>query len=274
MSSSALEVDQARSTALLAELNPKHALQAEVDTPKASRAEQPASPAGLADPAASNDDLPTLPTTRDDPAVVAGREAKSEYERTLAEVRRDVTLSDLERARRISGAYEQLRSRLVAAATDLHQRRVAHLEAIQSQLNVGADIPEGSTPADKAVLMQAFRAALDRARAMDEGQLQTEFRDAIRFGDDQMQRAIETVVLEEGRGSLRNAVIAANPKRGKVLAAFTEAEAAVTHSRAEDGWAWQAHRLPNMPDEARRLSGLEDAEAERQASLRGSFWPR
>jgi|GEM_PF-5663200 hypothetical protein len=224
--------------------------------------------------AASKDDLPTLPATRDDPAVVAGRDAQSEYERTLADVRRDVTLSDLERARKISAAYEQLRTKLVAAAADLHQRRVAHLEAIESRVSLGADIPEGSTPADKAVLMQAFRASLDRARAMNETQLAAEFRDAVRFGDDQMQRAIETIVLEEGRGALRDTVIAANPKRGRALAAFVEAQAAVAHSRVEDGWAWQAHRLPTMPDEARRLPGLEDAEAKRQADLRNSFWPR
>lgn len=280
MSNSALEVEQARRAALLTVTKPETrqtaaepAHQDEDAVLKATRAEQPRGTLGV-DARAGSDELPKLPDTRDDPAVVAGREAQAEYQRTLADVRRDVALSDLERARRISAAYDQLRAKLNAAATDLHQRRVAHLEAVRSRLNAGADIPEGSTPADKAVLMQAFRAALSRAREMSSDQLRAELKDAIRFGDDQMQRAIETVAIEEGRGTLRDAVIAANPKRGQVIAAFDEAVAAVSRSRVEDGWAWQAHRLPAMPDEARRLSGLEDAEAKRQAQLRASVWPR
>lgn len=202
-----------------------------------------------------------LPPTNDDPAIVAARGAKQAYETSVAILRDRVDLAMLYKAQKLKELWQSLVDKLRTLDADLTRRRVEHLEQLRQVVNIGADIPDGTTPADKAVLMQAFNAALDRARSMNADQLRTALNDAERFGDDQAQRAIETAALDIGRVDLlRDHFAATNPERLAAFDRLDDAQRAVQRLRIEDGFAWMAFKAPKPPLEVARIPEFEEAQ--------------
>lgn len=214
----------------------------------------------------------TLPHANDDPDVLAARAYKQRYEATVHELRRDGTLSELERARRIDQAHKVLVASLNEHGNALHQRRVTYFQEVDARVKIGADIPEGTSPADKAVLMQAFMAALDRVRGMNLADLEKTFREAARFGDDTMQRAIETVTIEEGGHShMREVIRSVNPDRVAAIEEWTTARDLVENRGIEGSFTSQAFSTPRKPAEAVQLPTLEMHEQQRQQAVTHSY---
>jgi hypothetical protein len=211
-----------------------------------------------------------LPATNEDPAVVAARTAKQEHEAALESLRGRGDFSALFRAREAKKLHEGLLEKLRELSDELTQRRIDYLRELQEVVDIGPDIPEGTSPADKAVLMQAFTNALDRARSMNAEQLQRALADAVRYGDDQSQRAIESAALEKGRLDLLAGHLAAvNPDRLAAIQALGDASRAVQRVRVEDGFAWQAFQPPKPPREVVALPQIEaDAKIDPASGLR------
>lgn len=215
-----------------------------------------------------------LPPTNEDPAVLAARAAKQTFDQQLRALRANGDLSDLARARQINQAHQTLLATLREHGNDLHQRRVDHYNDVSSRVAIGAAIPADTSPADKAVLMQAFTSALDRVRGMDVEKLEKTFREAARFGDDATQRAIETVVIEEGGfSSLREVIRAVNPERVAAIEEWGEARDLVENRGTEGSFAVQAFNLITTPSEVKNLSTLESHEAKRQQAERLNYVP-
>lgn len=211
-----------------------------------------------------------LPATNEDPAVVAAWGAKQEYETALEILRRREDLSALYQARGAKELHDGLLAKLSELSDELTRRRIDYLRELQEVVNIGPDIPEGTSPADKAVLMQAFTNALDRARSMNGEQLLRALADAVRYGDDQSQRAIESAALERGRIDLLAGHLAAvNPDRLAAMQALGDASRAVQRLRVEDGFAWQAFQPPKPPREVVALPQIEaDAKIDPASGLR------
>lgn len=211
-----------------------------------------------------------LPATNEDPAVVAAWAVKREYEATLGILRGRADLSALFRATEAKKLHEGLLAKLRELSEELSRRRIEYLRELQEVVNIGPDIPEGTSPADKAVLMQAFTNALDRARSMNAEQLLRALDDAVRYGDDQSQRAIESAALEKGRLDLLAGHLAAvNPDRLAAIEALGDASQAVQRLRVEDGFAWQAFQPPKPPREVVALPQIEaDAKIDPASGLR------
>lgn len=207
---------------------------------------------------------PPLPPAQEDPAVLAARAAHQTYLDTIQAARAEWDVTDLSKAEKITTAYAALDAELTRLYADLDTRRRNRMTYLEAQIPVGPGIPEDATPADRAVLATAFRAAFDRAKAAGHAERGQLLADAERFDDDAMRRATLTVCLDEGMNDL---VKEWTLTRGGTLAnLFTEGAAlreALAGMGPDRGWVWQAFMRPREPEEMRALPTLRAA-AERQ----------
>ncbi|MEC3992264.1 hypothetical protein VSR01_01365 [Actinacidiphila sp. DG2A-62] len=135
----------------------------------------------------------------DDPDHGMARAARGWYAGRIAEIRNDPMTSDLAKARALAAAHEQHVKDMAEAHGRLTARRQARLDYLNGLVPSGPDIPEGTSPADRAVLLTAWRAANDAVRNAPSRQARAALlADAQRYGDDIMQRAVLTHAQETG----------------------------------------------------------------------------
>lgn len=140
-----------------------------------------------------------LPHPNEDPDHLAARQSKADLAATVKAAREDYRLSDLARAEQISAAYERHVQEVRAAYERIVTRQRARLEYLESLLPVGPGIAAGTSPADAAVLMAAFRGAFATAQEASRDKRRALLAEAERFGDDMMRRAVMTAALDEGQ---------------------------------------------------------------------------
>jgi hypothetical protein len=130
---------------------------------------------------------------------LTARAARDWYKGRLAEIRQDPMLSDLAKRKAIAEAHRQHVQDMTEAHGRLTARRQARLDYLNGLVPSGPDIPEGTSPADRAVLLTAWRAANDAVRNAPSRQARAALlADAQRYGDDIMQRAVLTHAQETG----------------------------------------------------------------------------
>jgi hypothetical protein len=137
----------------------------------------------------------------DDPDHGAARAARAWYAGRLAEIRNDSNpmLSAYAKAQAIAEAHRQHVQDMTEAHGRLTARRQARLDYLTSLVPDGPGIPEGTSPADRAALMTAWRAANDAVRnAPNRNARAALLAEAQRYGDDIMTRAALTHARETG----------------------------------------------------------------------------
>lgn len=158
-----------------------------------------------------------MPPMGQDKAVLRGQELRQQFTEAVFSIRSDNRLTDLDVARRITTLYEDTNAKLAALFEDMQARRRARLADLETTVPLGPDIPANASPADKAVMFQAFRSALEQARQTvtqpagmsntdltpipspsDRNTLASMLDDAERFDDDALRRAVLTVAYERG----------------------------------------------------------------------------
>lgn len=208
-----------------------------------------------------------IPETNNDPAIVAAREARAAFEQKVADTRSNPDLHDVDQARTIAREYDGLVAKLGELDRDLTERRAKYFEETEARVHVGAGIPSDASPADRALLMQTFRTALDRVRTMSDDEIRAELVTAAKYGDEQTQRAIEAVAIDENRGSLWNVLRTTNPDRMAALDEWIRARD-LAEGRGIDGlFTAQALATPPKPREISDLPQLEAVEAKRRAAV-------
>lgn len=158
-----------------------------------------------------------LPHPNDDPANQRARQVKAQYAQDLSAIQTDATVTPLERARRARDLHEKASAELAGAWEDVTRRRQARMESLQAQLPLGPQIPEGTSPADKAVMMASFQSALDWAREAELPQVARRLDDAEKYGDDMSARAIATLAIEQGGSRLREMYVGRHPEQTAVF---------------------------------------------------------
>lgn len=142
---------------------------------------------------------PGMPAPNEDPDRLAARAAKQTFTDTAQAIRQNFDLSDVAKARQITAAYDTYITANAAAYERLTGRRRARLDYLERLVPYGPGIPDGTNPADKAVLMTAFRTALatvkDAGGRRQRAQLLAE---AEVYDDDAMRRAVLTYALDNG----------------------------------------------------------------------------
>lgn len=130
---------------------------------------------------------------------LAARQARTDYATRTAAIRADPMLSNLAKARALAEAHQQYTAANAAAYGRVTARRQARLDYLTGLVPSGPDIPPGTSPADKAVLMTAWRAANDAVRNAPSREARAALlAEAQRYGDDIMTRAALTHARETG----------------------------------------------------------------------------
>jgi hypothetical protein len=210
-------------------------------------------------------DLPTappagMPAPNEDPDRLAARAAKQAFTDAAQAARENFELSDLAKARQISAAYDTYIAANAAAYERLTARRRARLDYLEQIVPYGPGIAEGTSPADKAVLMTAFRTALatakdakgrhERARLLSEAEV---------YDDDAMRRAVLTFALDNGE---IETVRAWSEAHLDVAGHFNEiADLRGALAGNSHGWDFQDFSPLRKPREAIDLPQLERAAA-------------
>jgi hypothetical protein len=163
-----------------------------------------------------------LPPINEDPAIVAGFEAKTSYQGQLAALRANRDTSDGYKAEKIAELYGQVTAQLDQLNEDFNKRRLARWEHLHTLVPTGPDIAEDTSPADRAVLLTAWSNAVEKARAAHPDELAKAYDDARRWGDDLTARAIFVVAQSEGRS--RDVVQRYKADHPEVGAALAEIE--------------------------------------------------
>ncbi|UGQ15032.1 hypothetical protein LO772_16570 [Yinghuangia sp. ASG 101] len=139
----------------------------------------------------------------DTPENLAARASKQAFAERVDAIRNDRMLSDAGKAKALRAARAAHERELQDAYTQLDTRRRDRLAHLLGQIPNGTGIPDDATPADKAVLMAAFRGARAQVAATKtEKERQALMADAVRFGDDAMINALTTHGLEHGETPL------------------------------------------------------------------------
>ncbi|MCU1669504.1 MAG: hypothetical protein JWP40_2431 [Blastococcus sp.] len=140
-----------------------------------------------------------MPPIQQDPALLKAQQAHDDFDTQAQAIREDFNLSDLAIAEKLSTLWESSNKTIAAAYQDLQRRREARLDQLQAAVPIGPNLPDDLSPADRAVLMQAFRSALVEAREASTDDLRPMFDDAEMFDDDIVRRAVLTALVERSR---------------------------------------------------------------------------
>jgi hypothetical protein len=137
-----------------------------------------------------------LPHPNEDTNHLAARASKQTFTEKAGPIRSNPNTSARLKAQQVSDLYDTHLRETAEAHERLTERRRARLAYLESLVPVGPGIPEDATPADKAVLMTAFRAAWKEAQETDRAGRARLLADAERFGDDATRRAVLTYAVD------------------------------------------------------------------------------
>lgn len=139
-----------------------------------------------------------MPHPNEDADHLAARASKTTFTAMTAGVRSNHNTSARYKAQQVAELYDTHVQQLTEAHESLTTRRRERLAHLESLVPVGAGIPENATPADKAVLMTAFKAAWKEVQETDRAGRQQLLAEAEKFGDDAARRAVLTYAVDLG----------------------------------------------------------------------------
>lgn len=154
-----------------------------------------------------------LPAAKNDPVLDAAHEATASYQRELESIRADTSLSPLGRSERIDALWASWQARIEQLRDQFYEPRRERALELEKIVPIGPGIPEDASPADSAVLHQAFNAAYARAQGAGLEELGDMYAQASRFGDETTLRAVLTVASDKGLNRIIDAWAAGDPAR-------------------------------------------------------------
>ncbi|MFF3452880.1 hypothetical protein ACFYXH_00880 [Streptomyces sp. NPDC002730] len=199
-----------------------------------------------------------MPTHDQDPDVTAAREAQTAYLAAVQTARSEYRLSDLAKAEAVDAAYTTYVTALQTAWDGLTERRRARLEHLEQLVPIGPGIPADATPADRAVLMTAFRAAFDKANSTDRPGRVRMLQDAERWDDDAARRGALTAIVDNSEWHAIRDWANQHLTTAGYLEEVTELRAALagTSTKPDHRLAVQACRAVRPPQEVQALPQL------------------
>jgi len=196
----------------------------------------------------------------EDPDHLAARQARADYAAKTAAIRTDVMLSSLAKARALAAAHQEHTAAVAAAHSRVTARRQARADYLTGLVPSGPDIAEGTSPADKAVLLTAYRAAAAALRDAPDRQARAALlAEAAKYGDDIMQRAAITHAAEHGDARTVDAWVEQAHGVRNFAAEVGQLRGAIEGHGPRAPFDFQDFRAEPAPPEARGLAPLDSA---------------
>lgn len=228
-----------------------------------------------------------LPPTAQDPAIIEGQQIKAGFVPAAQAIRMNRSLDELESAQQVVDLWNRTNERLAELFNDLTARRQARLADLESTVPLGPPITAKMSDADKALMQQAFRAALAEARsapAEERGRepgsiplvqdrsakrtLAGMLADAERFDDDIFRRAVLTAAFEDGDMRVVRSYTDMHGLTGQ-LQEYYDLQNALAGVGTDGSWNYVAFALIRPPHEVAELPRLIEArQAARDAAIR------
>ncbi|MFI8106282.1 hypothetical protein [Streptomyces sp. NPDC086023] len=186
----------------------------------------------------------------DDPDHLAARQSRAAFATRADEIRANPQWSDSYKAEQLATAYGEHAAEIAAAYERVNERRRARLAYLDSLVPSGPGIPDDASAADRAVLMAAFRGALEQARTASREQRPQLLAEAARYGDDSMQRALLQHASEAGDAHLVDGWVA--EKHG--LRGYSDERRSLRNALdggRGSGWDYKDFHTPQLPPELR-----------------------
>jgi hypothetical protein len=203
-----------------------------------------------------------MPPINEDPAIIRGYALRSAFDLECTPILADTTLSDLGVAQKIATLHAVVTAELAAAAQDYRNRRIARTAELAQVVPIGPDVPPAASPADRAVLLHAFRTTLADARECDGPARFQMLVEAERFDDDTVRRAVLTAASDNGEVGIINQWASTRPEIAAQLRELLALRAASVNdgliSRQAFGPIPEPTEMANLP------TLLANAERERQ----------
>lgn len=140
---------------------------------------------------------PPMPHPNDDPDHVAARASKRTFTEEANKVRSQyIGASDLLEAEKIKTLYDTHVQEIAAAYERLTTRRRTRLEYLESLVPIGPNVPEGTSPADRSVLLKGFREEYGKAKRATAKERAEQLANAERFDDDTLRRGVLTAAMD------------------------------------------------------------------------------
>lgn len=215
-----------------------------------------------------------LPPVREDPALATAAQLNAAYAAQAEAIRTDPNLSDLAKAEQLDQAHRDLDAQLLAQWQDLQARRAARLQTIESMTlpygDPGPDVAAAS-PADRVVLLAAFKQAYEQAKTVDQDTRRKMVDDADRWGDHVARRAILTAADHVGdQDTVRDWVRTHRPHQVGIVDERIDLRTKLAGHDLSTDWSWtrQAFRMPPPPRERGDLDRLREEQRQREYHLR------
>lgn len=204
-----------------------------------------------------------MPDVPQDPAFLEGQRVKAVFGQRSQQIREDFGITDVAKAEQITAAWEAANATLAGLWRDIQARREARIDALEMLIPVGPGVPPNTSPADTAVLMQAWRGALARAQEADPAALQKMFDEATRFDDDVVLRAVLTVSRDDFGGGIVRKWAALNG----FTDTFAELSGLYDETNGPSIWRLPLHLALGPIDKPQEAWDLPSLTAARDASL-------
>lgn len=146
-----------------------------------------------------------LPPIQQDPGYLRANELRTQHTAIMQELR--IPSAAIPRMVQMSAmtlAHSGARIAFQGVIDDFDARVKARILWLEDRHPVGPAIGESTSAADRQVLLTAFRASLIEARGASHDERLQMYRDGRTFGDQNLQRAAITSMLEDGQ---RDAVL-------------------------------------------------------------------
>lgn len=208
-----------------------------------------------------------MPHPNDDIDHVAARASKQEFTERAKEMRENFNASDLFKAERINALYEQHVKETADAYERITGRRRARLDYLEGQVPIGPGIPAGTSPADKAVLMTAFRTALDKVREASSTRVRAGMLgEAEKYDDDAMRRAVLTYALDNSEVQTVKRWADLHANEAGLMDEVAKLRAVIAGQHFDNLWDSQDFNPLPAPQEVHQLPRMQAAsEAARRA---------
>lgn len=194
----------------------------------------------------------------DDPDHGTARAARGWYTNRVAEIRADPMMSDLAKTQALAAAHRQHTADMAQAHGRLTARRQARLDYLTGLVPSGPDVPEGTSAADRAVLLSAWRAALTAVRQAPDRQARAALlADAQKYGDDTMQRALIAHATETGDARTVDRWVQDTHGVTGWQTETGQLRGALDGTGPRPQWDWSDFHAEPAPKEARGLSQFD-----------------
>ncbi|WP_371551700.1 hypothetical protein OG266_39470 [Streptomyces sp. NBC_00554] len=194
----------------------------------------------------------------EDPDHLAARQSRIDFAAKAEEIRNAAHWSDSYKAEQLAELYQEHVQEVAGAYERVTERRRARLDYLTSLVPSGPGIPDDVSPADRAVLIAAFRTALDTAKAAPREQRGRLLAEAARYGDTAMQRAVLQHASDSGDVHLVNSWVAETHGVRGFSDEKRQLTSALNSGPGKGGWSgWDFkdfHTPPVPPEVARAVS--------------------